>query len=622
MLKTFVNRPRDVFIPIILILIFIVGFFVRSSGAKFGLPDLLHPDEARIVLDSMSMGQRMSPIPEDINYPLFHKYFLLVSYGIYFVFGLVFGFFKDKTDFAVRFLQDPSTVIYISRIVTSIMGTLTIVVAYHWGKFVNKSKVAGLVAAIFVVLEWQLVFESQYAVHQTLSGLSSLLAFLGMSMMCINQERKSYIIGGLTIGFAVASHQTTILLFPAILFLFITDLTRYKVNKSIVFKNWMLYSLFALLIGTMGNLNWIFRFERSLSFFLQGSGAGKVAFSSAPFFSYNIPSIMYWYFTELLKRDYFIGLMVLYSAVVAIVRRKKLDVLYIIVLLTYFVFFYKWTYRWMHLFVGLIPISMMFASREYFRIAKKVGFNGVVLFLFTALLVVPNLWNIVKADQLKQLPETRQVAREWILKYIPENTKIAIDYPAYSVSLPTAYPLMLRNRIARNYFDTQVPPDVRNEFLSLMNGVKKYDLVDMIDSRTEPVWPKDMPREAIERASKSTTMRDIYAYFNFKPIRQLKDEGVKYIVINSYTYGMALTIDDPRKTFLMNYYLKDDVIPFAYNTGSVHVSTQHELLFYMVRRERDYFLQLLNNEIDGISLIQEFYPQNNLGPVVKIYKVN
>ena len=131
-----------------------------------------------------------------------------------------------------------------------------------------------------------------------------------------------------------------------------------------------------------------------------------------------------------------------------------------------------------------------------------------------------------------------------------------------------------------------------------------------------------MPREAIERASKSTTMRDIYAYFNFKPIRQLKDEGVKYIVINSYTYGMALTIDDPRKTFLMNYYLKDDVIPFAYNTGSVHVSTQHELLFYMVRRERDYFLQLLNNEIDGISLIQEFYPQNNLGPVVKIYKVN
>ena len=85
---------------------------------------------------------------------------------------------------------------------------------------------------------------------------------------------------------------------------------------------------------------------------------------------------------------------------------------------------------------------------------------------------------------------------------------------------------------------------------------------------------------------------------------------------------MALVNDDPRKIFLMNYYLKDDVIPFAYNLNVINKGSQHELMFYMVERERNYFLQLLDNKIEGIKLIKEFFPQNNMGPIVKIYKID
>lgn len=621
MITTIIRKPKSVFATIILLSIIVGGFYVRISGARFGLPDLLHPDEARIVLDSMSMGQRASLIPEDINYPLFHKYFLLLSYGLYFLFGVVVGEFQDKVDFAVKFLQDPSRIIFLSRIVTAFIGTLSIFVAYYLGKLIDKSKTTGLLAALFVAVEWQLVFESQYAVHQTLSGFSSLLAFFGMSLMCIKRETRSYIVGGLTIGFAVASHQTTILLFPAILFLFIADIFQNGQAKRHIIKNWMIYSIIALFVGTLGNLNWFFRFERSLNFFLQGSGAGKVAFSSAPYFSYNIPSIIYWYFSEILRRDYFIGVIVLFSSIMALVRRKKIDVMYLIVSLTYFAFFYQWTYRWMHLFVGLIPISMIFAAREFSSLTKRIKIQGFSLFLISLSLVIPNLTDIYKANRLKMLPETRQMAREWIMENIPDGTKIAIDYPAYSVSLPSAYPVMLRNRIARNYFDAQVPEEVRSRFLSGIYSDKKYEVVDMIDSKTEPVWPDDMPEDDVLKASKSATMRDVYAYFNFKPIDKLRDDGVKYIVINSYTYGMALTNDDPRKIFLMNYYLKDDVTPFAYNTDFIHRNTQHELIYYMVKRERDYFLPLLNNEIHGIKLVKEFNPVNRLGPVVKIFQI-
>jgi hypothetical protein len=33
-------------------------------GIGFGLPYLSHPDEARIILDTLSMGHRMSLLPE------------------------------------------------------------------------------------------------------------------------------------------------------------------------------------------------------------------------------------------------------------------------------------------------------------------------------------------------------------------------------------------------------------------------------------------------------------------------------------------------------------------------------------------------------------------------------
>ena len=346
-----------------------------------------------------------------------------------------------------------------------------------------------------------------------------------------------------------------------------------------------------------------------------------MAFSSTQFFHYNIPSIIYWFYYELVRRDYIIGLLVVYATIMAVFRRSKLDILYLVISLTYFIFFYQWAYRWMHLFVGLIPISLMFAAKELSNLFKNINLKFISVIVLASAVILPNASAILNGNKKKQLPETRQEARAWILENIPSDTKIAVDYPAYSVSLPSTYPIMLRNRVAREYYDYQLPSAIKQELSGQESGAANYEIVEMIDSKSEPVWPSDMPNKAVERAKKDATMRDVYAYFNFKPIDHLKEEGVKYIVINSYTYGMALTNDDPRKVFLMDYYLIDNVIPFASNLKDVQKGTQHELLYYMVKREREYFLQLLDDMVEGVSLIKEFVPRNNLGPIVKIYKI-
>lgn len=608
---------------IFLALIVAVALLVRLGGVKFGLPELMHTDEARIILDSMSMGQRMSPLSEDVNYPLFTKYILTISYGVFFVVGSLIGLFRDRVDFAVQFLIDPSSIVLLSRIIMAILGTAGVIVAYYWGKLVDRSVKTGLVAALFISVEWQLVLESQYTLHQTLAALTSALAFLGMSLICSSGNKKAYVIGGATLGLAIASHQTTILLFPAILYLVICDFIKKKNSWSEIVKGWGLYSVLALSIGILGNLNYIFQFDKSLKFFLQGTGAAKVAFSSASYFSYDLPSIIIWYFAEFLRRNYFIGLLVFLGIATSLIRRKKLDIMYLIVSLTYFAFFYRWAFRWMHLFVGLIPISLFFAAKTFTNLTNKFRLPATAIFISFFLIVSPNMIDLVKMNLNKQNDETRQLARKWIEQYIPRGTKIAVDYPAHAVSLDTKYPTLLRNRVAMNYFDNSIPQSMKDMYFQLKDSGNTYEVVDMIDSRSEPVWPDFMPKEAVKRAASNPTMRDIYGYFNFKPINQISPERPKYIVITSYTYGMFLYSDDPRKVYLANTYIKDDILPFFNQGHEVEFGTQHELMYYVIKRGRDYFLQLLDNKVAGIKLIKEFYPNKNTsGPVVKIYSVD
>src|SRR3989338_4437278 len=182
------KRVQSIFLALIVAL----ALAVRLGGIGYGLPELINTDEARIILDSMSMGQRLSLLSEDVNYPLFTKYILTFSYGAFFVEGKLIGLFKDRVDLAVRFLTDPSAVVLLSRIVMAALGTIGVVLAYYWGKIIDRSVKTGLIAALFVAVEWQLVLESQYALHQTLAALTSTIAFFGMSYICLSESRKAY----------------------------------------------------------------------------------------------------------------------------------------------------------------------------------------------------------------------------------------------------------------------------------------------------------------------------------------------------------------------------------------------------------------------------------------------
>ncbi|MDD5255809.1 MAG: hypothetical protein PHR11_07160, partial [Candidatus Omnitrophica bacterium] len=113
------NKPRIIFF----LFVFALALCLRLGGIGYGLPDLSHPDEARVILDTLSMGHRMSLLPERPDYALLYRYFLLFLFGVYFVIGKIAGAFKGTVDFALNFMINPSQIYLIARSVSVLAGT-------------------------------------------------------------------------------------------------------------------------------------------------------------------------------------------------------------------------------------------------------------------------------------------------------------------------------------------------------------------------------------------------------------------------------------------------------------------------------------------------------------------
>jgi len=160
----------------LLSLILFLGFSLRLWGIGYGLPYLSHPDESRVILDTLSMGQRLSLIPARPDYSLLYRYLLLVVYGSTFFIGRILGVFKDLNDFAFQFMANPTLIYLISRTVSVILGTLTGLFAYKLAsKFFDRT--IAFASLIFVLFEFQLVQHAQWAIYPAAFCFTVLLAF-------------------------------------------------------------------------------------------------------------------------------------------------------------------------------------------------------------------------------------------------------------------------------------------------------------------------------------------------------------------------------------------------------------------------------------------------------------
>lgn len=630
-LRHMATRDGAKFTFYILFLIFIFGTILRLFSINYGLPYLYHPDEARIILDTFSMGHRLSLLPERPDYALLYRYFLLLIFGAYFILGKLLNIFSSPVDFAMQFLINPANIFLISRIVSVVFGAAIGILAYYLGRNSFGRKETGIIAFIFVMFEFQLFQHSQWALHSIVFSFFTLPAFYFMFRLIEQPAEKHFIYTGLFCGLAISIQNQGIFLIPSLI---ITYAISFRMHKNSIsgkpFLKLLVSSLLVFIIFSLiGNLYWFFIFDKAWLKYRELVGVAKVGFSSAPPFDYNIVSMFWWFINELIRQDMVLGVIMVLGFFYACLRRTPQDFIYIAFVMSFLYFTSNWGFRQLHNNIALLPVMCLFGARfvteaggRFLKNIQNPLFKKVILVVFFLSVVAPLIYNILIAHSARLHKDTRILAKEWIEVNMPVGSKIGIDWSIFSVPLEGEIPFLLRNPIAEKYYENNIQPllgDRYKEYLASKKTFKTYELMYWAD---KPIWPKDMPQEVIREAEKEAVYRDLYSRFIFKDMEEVINDGVEYLIITSYSWGFFLLNDSPYKKNLFNPFIKDNPV-LNYSHADYYINDKrHGILFFLVQHGRVFYETLLYNKNPNIELIKEFYPTDNLGPDIKIYKIN
>lgn len=603
---------RGIAVPLTLIIFF--GLWVRISGIGFGYPSYWHPDEWRIVLETLSMAYSKTLLSPDVNYPSLFKYILIMVFGVWYGVGRIIGLFNSTLDFASLFFMNPGIFLIILRVVNAVIGAITVFLGYLVGKEYFGKKV-GLIAALFMALEYQLIVHSQVGLHQMLSAMVTLPVFYYIHKVLYNSKIKNYVFLGMSLGVAASAHHTAILLIPSValaLYFSLKTLQWWKVISTI-----FLVGIFTTVFAIIGNLNWIFKFSDSVAFLRLGEGVSRIAFSSHKVFTYSLQSFFLWFFEELVKQDLSIGVLIILGVLFAIIRRRREDFVLFIFLLSYGFFFYDWAYRWLHLLVGLLPILVIYSAAGAIQIIRFAKLRLLKLSLLV-LFILPSALSSVWVFSERMKTDTRLLAGQWVDKNFLTGSRVGIDWSAYNLNLDSAVPVFLLNPTGEKYFQEKVPQLIKN----ILAGRRPlYTVVQAMYNSSQPIWPSDMPEEEKKSAELRDIYRNLYSYFNFLPLDELRQKA-DYLVITSYTYSMFLTDNDPHKKNMFNIYLKDNILDYQSHTSIAVRDNRHGLLFYLAERGRDFYFPLLSGTAKGYKEIKRFDPGPRYsGPTVIIYQI-
>jgi 4-amino-4-deoxy-L-arabinose transferase-like glycosyltransferase len=184
-----------------LLSVLLLAVVLRLVGINHGFPFIFHPDEPTVVRSAL--GIRFNPNPEHFDWP--HLY-IYVNYFVYMVFAKIRGIVDfPALKSIVPLVWDDTLIFYlITRILTALLGALTVIPVYLTGKFLFNQRV-GIFSALALALFPFHVWHSHYSLTDV-----PMVFFLAWGLyFCarIFKETKigNYLWAGLFVGFSAST---------------------------------------------------------------------------------------------------------------------------------------------------------------------------------------------------------------------------------------------------------------------------------------------------------------------------------------------------------------------------------------------------------------------------------
>ena len=163
-------------------------------SVSYGLPDLYHPDEPRIVERAVRFHQG------DLN-PRFFNWPSLYMYVVAGVYGVVFGWSPDGV--AGTFARNPGQFYVVARVLTALFGTATLAVLYLTGR-IAYGRTAAILAAGLLAVDFLHVRDSHWVTTDVpLTFLVALATFYALRYWRGGRPRDAWT-AGLVAGLATS----------------------------------------------------------------------------------------------------------------------------------------------------------------------------------------------------------------------------------------------------------------------------------------------------------------------------------------------------------------------------------------------------------------------------------
>jgi 4-amino-4-deoxy-L-arabinose transferase-like glycosyltransferase len=415
-----------------------LGFGLRVWGIGFGLPGYTryHPDEHALVERAARILWTGEWNLQRFNYPPLYAYLQTGAYAVYFLVGAAKGQWSQILPFTLPQYYE------VGRLVTSILGTLTLLLLYFVGRQLRGKRV-GLLAAALLGGCYLHVIHSHYATFDVALGLLLLATLLFSELLRTEKRTRWYLLSGLCAGLAGA--------------------TKYNGAVGVVMP--LVAHALATRWGAWGWLNW--RLVVGVGGFLLGFfGGNPFALGNLPDFLNGLATVLHHYGTEQPAFEgagnwrWYIGVFLKSADGLWVVagglgligwlwRDWKKGLLLAVFPATYYLMVSGFVVRFERNMVPILPFlalggaySLVAGARWLAARVKRLNLRSSALMALGAgLLLAAPLMAGLSFDRSVSLTDHREEAGHWLEANVEPGSKVAIehysipfDHSAYEVS--------------------------------------------------------------------------------------------------------------------------------------------------------------------------------------------
>jgi Dolichyl-phosphate-mannose-protein mannosyltransferase len=404
----------------------IVSLALRLWGIKQGLPYSYNADEA-----THFVPRAVAFMSGDLN----PHYFLnppAYSYLLYIVFELWFG----SAD-AVRtaYTSDPTAVFVVARVVAALLGTVAVWLTYLAGARLFD-RLVGLLAAAVMAFGFLPVFYSHLALNDVPTLAPVALSLYGIAGVLRRGRTRDYVFAGIGIGLAGATKYTALIMVVSLVAASVCDgaggargaaARRCALALGLALVSFLIANPYAALDPS--------------SFFQGVSQQASQAAGTEPVKLGSNPGsgIAYYLWTFTWGLGWGPALAAIGGAALLLARRRLATAIVLLPAPIVFIIFMgdqqRFFGRWLMPIVPIVAVLGAYGAVELARalsrprgqparrVVPAVLAGAIVAVLLLGQSVVADIHN----DQVLSRPDTRNLARAWMVDHIPAGSKIVIE---------------------------------------------------------------------------------------------------------------------------------------------------------------------------------------------------